>query len=48
MNSDENKLYIKIIALDKIYNFVIEKFLNWNYLGSQNIVVITQILKFEI
>jgi hypothetical protein len=36
---DEDKLYIKIIALDRIYNFVVKKFLNWNYLGSQNIVV---------
>ena len=39
MNSDEDKLYIKIVALDGIYNFIVEKFLNWNYLGSQNIVV---------
>jgi hypothetical protein len=26
MNSDENKLYIKIIALNEIYNFVVEVF----------------------
>ena len=39
MNSDEDKLYIKI---------VVEMFLNWKYLGSQNIVVSAQILKFEI
>jgi len=48
MNSDEGKLYIKIVALDEIYNVVAEKFLNWNCLGSQNIVVNAQILKFEI
>jgi hypothetical protein len=42
MNSDEDKLYIEIV------NFVVEKFLNWNCLGSQNIVVSVQILKFEI
>jgi len=48
MNSDEDKLYIKIVALHEIYNFVVEKFLNWNYLGSQNIIVSAQILKFEI
>ena len=48
MNSDEDKLYIKIVALDEIYNFVVEKFLNWNCLVSQNIVVSAQILKFEI
>jgi hypothetical protein len=45
---DEDKLYIKIIALDEIYNSVVEKFLNWNCLGSQNIVVSAQILKFKI
>ena len=39
MNSDEDKLYIKI---------VVEMFLNWKYLGSKNIVVSAQILKFEI
>jgi hypothetical protein len=26
MNSDKNKLYIKIVALDVIYNFVLKKF----------------------
>jgi len=26
-SSDEDKLYIKIVALDKIYSFVVEKFL---------------------
>jgi len=26
-SSDEDKLYIKIIALNRIYNFVVEKFL---------------------
>jgi hypothetical protein len=48
MNSDEDKLYIKIIALGEIYNFVVEKFSNWNCLGSQNIVVSAQILNFKI
>jgi hypothetical protein len=48
MNSDEDKHYTKIIALDGIYNFVVEKFLNWNSLGSQNIFISSQILKFEI
>ena len=27
MNSNEDKLYIKIVALDAIYDFVVEKFL---------------------
>jgi hypothetical protein len=32
MNSDENKLCNKIVAFDETYNFVAEKFLNWNCL----------------
>jgi len=48
MNSDEDKLHIKIVVLDEINNFVVEKFLNWHYLGSQNIVLSVQVLKFEI
>ena len=48
MNSDdEDKLYIKIVPLVEIYNFVVEKFLNWNCLGSQNIIVSAQILKIK-
>jgi hypothetical protein len=37
MNPDEDELYIKIIALDAIYNFVVKNLLIWNYLESQNI-----------
>jgi len=48
MNPDEDILYIKIVALDEIYNFVVENFLNWCCLGSQNIVLVAQILKFKI
>ena len=48
MNSNEDKLYIKIEALDAIYDFVVIKFLNSNCLGSQNIIVCLQILKFKI
>ena len=48
MNLDENKLYIRIVSHDKTYNFVVEKFFIWNCLGSQNIIVSAQILKFEI
>jgi hypothetical protein len=47
-SSDEDKLYIKIVALDKVYNFIVEKFLNWNCLGSQNTIVSAHILKYEI
>jgi len=27
MNSNENKLYIKVVALNTIYNFMVKKFL---------------------
>jgi len=37
MNSNEDKLYIKFLVNNAIYNFVVEKFLNWNLLRSQNI-----------
>jgi hypothetical protein len=50
MNSDIDKFYMKIVALNEIYNIVVEKFLNSNCLGSKNIVLIVQILnlKFKI
>jgi hypothetical protein len=48
MISKEDKLYIIIVALDAIYNFIVEKFLNLNCLGSQNIVIRLWILKFKI
>ena len=35
MNSDEDKLYFIIIALNTIQNFVVEKFLIKKYLESQ-------------
>jgi hypothetical protein len=30
MNSDGGKLYIKIVAFDEIYNFVVQSFLHLN------------------
>ena len=48
MNSNKDKLYLKIEAFNAIYDFVVEKFLNKNCLGSQNIIVCLKILKFEI
>ena len=38
MNSTEDKLYIKIIALDKVYNFVVENFFIWSHLVSENLI----------
>ena len=39
MNSNEYKLYIKIVSLDAIYNFAVKKFLNYNCLESQNLIL---------
>ena len=32
MNLNEDKLYVKIIALNTVYNFVVEKFFIWSRL----------------
>jgi len=37
MNLNEDKLYVKIIALDTVYNFVVDFFI-WSYLVSQNLI----------
>ena len=39
MNSNEDKLYVKIIALNTVYNFVVEKFFIWNHLVSENLIL---------
>jgi hypothetical protein len=39
MNADEEKLYTKIIALDEIYNFIVESFLELRMFRVLNIVV---------
>jgi hypothetical protein len=48
MNLDEDKLYIKIVALNGIYNFVVDDFWIWKCLGSRNIILSTQIFKFQV
>ena len=48
MNSNEDKLYIKIVALDAIYKFVVENLLNQHSLRSQNIIISLEILNFKI
>ena len=35
MYLDGDKLYIKIVDLDEIYNFVVETFFIWCHLGAQ-------------
>jgi len=39
MKSNEDKLYIKVVALNAFYNFVVEKFFIWSCLVSQNLIL---------
>jgi len=39
MNSNEDKFYVKIIALDTVYSFVVKKFFIWSCLVSQNLIL---------
>ena len=49
MNLDENKFYIKIIALDVIENFVVEKFFYFKmFRVPKNIILNPYILNFKI
>jgi len=49
MNSNEDKVYIKIVASNAIYNFVVEKFLNENHLGCRKLFFVSIYnLKFKI
>ena len=49
MNLDGDKLYIKIIDLDEIYNFVVQTFFIWSHLGAQMIIKSIRFkIKFEI
>ena len=36
MKSDEDKVYMKIVELEEIYDFVIHQFFVWTYLLDQN------------
>jgi hypothetical protein len=40
MRSDEDKIYIKIVALKEIYNFVIDDFFILNHLRPKNFIFI--------
>jgi hypothetical protein len=35
MNSDEDKIYTKIVAFGEIYNFVVQTFFIWSHLWTQ-------------
>ena len=48
MMSDEHELYIKVVVLDEIYNFVVQIFLIWDRLDVQifsfEIIYLTEIM----
>ena len=46
--SDEEMIKIKVIDLDKFYNFYVHDFFSWNHLVFQNNVWSCQFLKFKI
>jgi len=35
MKLDGDKLYMKIVDLDEIYNFIVQNFFIWSHLGAQ-------------
>jgi len=35
MNSDGDGLYMRIVDLDEIYNFVVQIFFIWSHLGAK-------------
>jgi hypothetical protein len=47
MKSVEDKLYIKVVDLQKIHNFVVDEFFIWNHLWFQNSIWSSYILKFK-
>ena len=46
--SDEEMIKIKVIDLDKFYNFYVHDFFSWNHLVFQNDVWSYHFLKFKI
>ena len=46
--SDEDELYIKVVVLDDIYNFIVQTFLIWDSLDVQifsfEIIYLTKIM----
>ena len=47
MTSDEETIKIKVVDLEKLWNFVVDNFLIWNHLVKKNYVWIYKNLKFE-
>ena len=46
--SDEEITKIKVVDLDKFYNFYVHDFFSWNHLAFQNDVWSCHFLKFKI
>ena len=46
--SDEEMTKIKVVDIDKFYNFYVHDFLSWNHLVFQNDVWSCYFLKFKI
>ena len=46
--SDEQMTKIKVVDLDKFYNFYAHDFFSWNHLAFQNDVWSCHLLKFKI
>ena len=47
MISDGETTKIKVVDLEKLWNFVVDNFLIWNHLVKENYVWISKNLKFE-
>jgi hypothetical protein len=45
--SDEQMIKIKVVDLERLYNFIVEHFLTWINFASEKYVRILKNLKFE-
>ena len=45
--SDEEMTKIKVVDIDKFYNFYVHDFFSWNHLLVQNVVWNSHFLKFK-
>jgi hypothetical protein len=42
MNSDEDKLYMKLVPFDEIYNFLVQTLFIWSHLEAQKIDILSR------
>ena len=47
MTSDGETIKMKVVDLEKLWNYVVDNFFIWNYLVKENYVWISKYLKFE-